>query len=176
MNDPAMSPVEAARLVGDGRAMLIDVRGADEFRARHIPYAMSIPLPEVASAIDTLHLPDDVAVIFQCETGRRGGQACAVAWDGLGERARNLTGGIVAWQAAGLPVVGSGGGAISIFRQVQIVVGTLVLLCTLLGLSGVTAGFYFAAFFGFMLTFAGWSGWCGLALLLQRLPWNRVAA
>lgn len=175
MNHQEIGPADAARLIGEGRAVLIDVRGADEFRARHIPYAMSVPLPEVTSAIETLNLPPEATVIFQCQSGMRGGQACAMTQAGLGDRARNLAGGIVAWQAAGLPVVGAEGGPISIFRQVQIVVGTLVLLCTLAGLSGLTAGYYLAALFGFMLAFAGLSGWCGLALLLQRLPWNRVA-
>jgi hypothetical protein len=86
----------------------------------------------------------------------------------------NLSGGIAAWREAGLPVIGtSSSQGLPIMRQVQLTVGTLVFGALLLGLAGWTLGFYLAAFFGFMLAFAGLTGWCGMALLLTRMPWNR---
>jgi len=34
---------------------------------------------------------------------------------------------------------------------------------------------FLCAFFGAGLTFAGSTGWCGLAILLSKMPWNRVS-
>jgi hypothetical protein len=33
---------------------------------------------------------------------------------------------------------------------------------------------FLCAFFGAGLTFAGSTGWCGLAILMSKMPWNRV--
>lgn len=167
---------EAHRLLARGDALLIDVREPDEFRASHIPYAASMPLGALPSLLADAILPAGRLLIFQCQKGGRGGQACALAEGMLGDRVRNLTGGIEAWAAAGLPLAGAGAPRVSIFRQVQMIVGLLVLGFTLLGLAGFAPGFYAAGFFGFMLAFAGFSGWCGLGMLLQRMPWNQGAA
>jgi len=35
---------------------------------------------------------------------------------------------------------------------------------------------FLSAFFGAGLVFAGSTGWCGLAILLSKMPWNRVAS
>ncbi len=59
-------------------------------------------------------------------------------------------------------------------RQVQITAGSLVVIGVVLGLV-VTPGFLaIPAFIGSGLVFAGASGWCGMAKLLARMPWNRV--
>jgi hypothetical protein len=89
----------------------------------------------------------------------------------------NLEGGITAWVEAGLPVLsplGAGGCGISIFRQVQIIVGALVLLSVLAGFLISTSAFVLAGLFGAALMFAGLSGWCGLAMLLNQMPWNKA--
>ncbi len=171
-----ISAPEARRLLASGAAVLIDVREPDEFRASHIPIAVSMPLGALPALLADADLPADRLLIFQCQKGARGGQACALAGRMLGDRVRNLEGGIEAWAAAGLPLAGGAAPRVSIFRQVQMIVGLLVLAGTLAGLAGFAPGFYAAGFFGFMLAFAGASGWCGLGLLLQRMPWNRVAA
>lgn len=58
-------------------------------------------------------------------------------------------------------------------RQVQVAAGSLVLLGVFLG-AYVSPGFYFlAGFVGAGLVFAGFSGFCGMARLLMRMPWNR---
>ncbi|HZV58245.1 MAG TPA: rhodanese-like domain-containing protein [Sphingobium sp.] len=184
MTDPAITPQEALALLRDGSATLIDVREPDEFRAGHIPYALSMPLGQLDALLAQAALPPGRTIIFQCLKGGRGGQACLVAdraGHGTGRAVRNLTGGIEAWTAAGLPLVTAqaarGGTAarqpLPLMRQVQIAVGLLVLVATLIGLAGIPAGFYLAAFFGLMLAIAGATGWCGMALMLAKAPWNR---
>lgn len=176
MTAGTISAQEAQRLLASGKAMLIDVREPDEFRDAHIPCAMSVPLGEVPAMLGRMDLPHDATIIFQCQKGTRGGQACTIAPAVLSDRVRNLAGGIEAWRAAGLPVTAGAASGVSIFRQVQMVVGLLVLGLTAIGLLGFRPGFYLAGLFGFMLAFAGFSGWCGLALLLRQMPWNRTAS
>ena len=61
-------------------------------------------------------------------------------------------------------------------RQVQIAAGLLILAGVALGLVVAPAWFGLAGFVGAGLTFAGLTGWCGMARLLALLPWNRRAA
>lgn len=164
---------QVAQWLWTGEALLIDVREADEFKAEHIASAMSVPLGSVAESMDDLPVRSGVKLVFQCRTGARGKQACDIAANAPGRDVYNLDGGIEAWKASGLAVVRSGAAAPSLFRQVQIGVGCFVLLAVLAGFAGWTPGFALAGFFGAMLIFAGLTGWCGLALLLQRMPWNR---
>lgn len=55
----------------------------------------------------------------------------------------------------------------------QIVVGLLVAVGVIAGFLISPAGFVVAGLFGAALATAGITGWCGLALLLNRAPWNR---
>lgn len=167
----SISPREAQDRLTAGEALLIDVREPAEFAAGHIPLAVSLPLSGLPEAL--AELPRDRILIFQCQSGMRSARACALA----DQRAESLSleGGIAAWRAAGLPVVGQDAPRLSIFRQVQLIVGTMVALLVLAGFAGFTAAFAIAGIMGAMLAFAGATGWCGLAMLLARMPWNRVA-
>ncbi|MFC6841098.1 YgaP family membrane protein [Xanthomonas theicola] len=69
---------------------------------------------------------------------------------------------------------GNGGGSqpLERQRQVQIAAGTLAVLGTVLG-AGVSPWFLLlSGFVGAGLVFAGVTGFCGLAHVLMRMPWN----
>lgn len=168
-----ISPKEAYDMLQSGKAVLIDVREPDEFSAEHIVYASSVPLGMVGSVLKTMQVPSDIKIIMQCLKGRRGEQACFVMKDCDTRDYLNIEGGIDAWKSAGLPVIGQGGPKISIFRQVQIIIGALIGLLILIGMMGLTIGFIIAGFLAAALFFAGLTGWCGLAMLLRRMPWNK---
>lgn len=167
----SISPQEAQRLLAAGEALLVDVREPAEFAASHIPLAISLPLSGLPGSLQDL--PSDRTLIFQCQSGMRSARACALAAQRM--EGVSLEGGIAAWRSAGLPVLGSTAPRLSIFRQVQMIVGALVALLVLAGFAGLTAAFAVAGIMGAMLAFAGATGWCGLAMLLGRMPWNRVA-
>ncbi len=169
-----VTPREARDWIAAGEAVLIDVREPDEFRGEHIASALSLPLSEVGNLTRLLSVPAGRKVIFQCLKGGRGQQACERLSRGE-HSVFNLEGGISAWKAQGLPVVGAAAPRLTIFRQVQIAVGCLVLLSVLAGFLISPVGFAVAGFFGAALCFAGISGWCGMAKLLNRMPWNRAA-
>jgi rhodanese-related sulfurtransferase len=84
-----------------------------------------------------------------------------------------LQGGLDAWAAANLPLERDRKAPLELMRQVQIAAGLLVLTGTVLGLVVHPAFFGLPAFVGAGLTFAGATGFCGMARLLQNAPWNR---
>ena len=176
MTITTISAQQAAQWLSSGEAVLVDVREPEEFKAEHIAYATSLPLGSVRELFPQLRVPENTKIIFQCMKGGRGQQACvAVGGDAAGYDVYNIEGGIKAWKEAGFPVISSAfkTAGISVFRQVQMIAGLLVALFVVLGFSGLILGFVLAGFLGAMLFFAGLTGWCGLAMLLNRMPWNR---
>jgi rhodanese-related sulfurtransferase len=98
---------EAAVWLQSGEAVLIDVREADEFAAARVDGAILAPLSQMPTAWEALDLPADRKIIVMCLKGGRSHQVCAfVGPTGPdGQPLFNLTGGIQAWHAAGLPIV-----------------------------------------------------------------------
>jgi len=97
---PEIDPTSAAQRVRDGEALLVDVREDDEWAAGHAPHAVHHAL----GGLDPAALPTGRTVIAVCRSGARSSRAVA-ALTAAGVYAANLTGGMQAWQAAGLPVV-----------------------------------------------------------------------
>lgn len=87
-----------------------------------------------------------------------------------------LDGGVDAWIAAGLPVLEDRRAPLEIMRQVQITAGSLVVAGVALGVLVHPAFYALAGVVGAGLTFAGVTGFCGMARLLALAPWNRVRA
>ena len=165
-----IDPKTARQWLDSGQAILVDVREADENARERIKGSRLAPL----TCFDPSVVPAGTRVIMHCKGGKRSAEACRLA-AGRGE-VYSLTGGIEAWKAAGLPVESGGGGcAISVLRQTQMAIGTLVL--------GGTALAYFIdprwaglpAFMGAGLIFAGASGTCGMMTLISKMPWNKSA-
>ncbi len=83
-------------------------------------------------------------------------------------------GGIDRWKAEAKPLNTQSRQRISIFRQVQIIVGFLVAFFAILGITVDARWTWLAALFGAALGIAGVFGFCLLAELLNKMPWNRV--
>ena len=104
----------------------------------------------------------------------RGEKACVIlSKENCPHKIYNIEGGLIAWKEAGLPLVQSNSTTISLFRQVQIIIGFLILSLVIIGFQGIPVLFAVAGLLGGALFFAGISGWCGLALLLSKMPWNK---
>jgi rhodanese-related sulfurtransferase len=170
MSLPKITAHDAKRLIDKG-ALLIDIRGADEHARECIPGARNCP-------VNTMEKLGAGAgpVVFYCRSGNRtavnSGRLAAAA----GCEAYAIEGGIDAWKLAGLPVRTDHRQPIEVQRQVQLVAGSLVLLGVLLGQFVHPAFDAVAGFVGAGLVFAGLTGWCGMAKLLDAMPWNRRAA
>ena len=166
-----ITPQRAADMIKDGGVM-IDIRNADEHARERIPGAAHRPL-----GADTAALPQGARyAIFHCRSGMRTAANAAKLSQSAPCDAFILEGGLDAWKRAGLPVDEDKSQPIELMRQVQITAGLLVLIGVALG-ALVNPGFYgLSAFVGAGLTFAGASGWCGMAHLLRIMPWNRALA
>jgi rhodanese-related sulfurtransferase len=169
-----LSPQDVQARLAAGRAVLVDIREADEFARAHVLGALSQPL----SAPDLARLSVDPGadVIFTCRTGMRTAGACdrLAAW--VEGDAYVLDGGLDAWSKAGLPVEKNRKAPLEINRQVQITAGLLILAGVFLGFLVAPGWFGLSAFVGAGLTFAGLTGTCAMARLLMLAPWNRIAA
>ena len=84
------------------------MREDDEWEAGHAPDAVHVAMGLVADRID--EIPADRTIVCVCRVGGRSGTVAA-ALAGAGLDVRNVAGGMLAWEAAGLPVVTDGGAA-----------------------------------------------------------------
>jgi rhodanese-related sulfurtransferase len=173
MSFRTIKPSEARRLIDNG-AILIDIRESDEYAREKIPGSRHLPLSKLDEA--NLSVDQGKPVIFHCKSGART-QANASRLAGklaAGCEALIIEGGLDAWRKAGLPVVTDRRQPLELQRQVQIGAGSLVVVGTLLGL--LVSPWFFAvpAFVGVGLLTAGLTGFCGMARILMRAPWNRT--
>lgn len=175
MSALVVSPTEVKAL-SQRPLLLIDVREEDEWRREHISDAQNMPLGHIAPGCFSEKglRPSDI-VIFHCQSGMRTKKAreqlLAAA---LPAKALIMQGGIAAWKAAGYPVVRDRRQPLPLMRQVHIAAGTLALGGTLAGALLSPAFYVIPGVVGAGLLVAGVTGWCGMALLLSAMPWNKA--
>ncbi len=97
-----VSPAEAQAAVSKAYSQFIDVRTAEEYAGGHAARAVNIPLETISSKLGTLEKNEPVYLI--CQTGNRSKKAAAILKESGFNNVLNVTGGTVAWQAAGLPM------------------------------------------------------------------------
>lgn len=103
---PQLEPSEAARLRENG-SILLDVRTNEEFIAGHIDDVVFITLSEIEARAQ--ELDPEIPLIALCRAGGRS-QAAAELLAARGFTVSNMSGGMQAWEAAGLDLVTSDGG------------------------------------------------------------------
>lgn len=101
------TPREVAELLAtDGGLQLIDVRQRYEFEAGRIAGARHLELMALATEAGTIER--DRPLVFYCRSGVRSAMATE-AFAQAGFEAHNMAGGLLAWDAAGLPIEPDGG-------------------------------------------------------------------
>lgn len=127
----------------------------------------------VKSVLKNYHQPKD-PIVIHCGSGKRSADACAKLLKlNPSLDVASLEGGIVAWSQSGFNVKKSGSTILPLDRQTQITAGFIAFSGTILG-ALIDPGFYILpGFIGAGLMFAGLTGWCGMAKLLAKMPWNR---
>ena len=102
---PDYEVAEAHRLWSAGELEIVDCREEAEHDATRIEGIPLIPMSELLARVD--ELPDELPLAIICRTGSRSAQVAdyLTATGDHGEVA-NVTGGIVAWAAEGLPYAG----------------------------------------------------------------------
>lgn len=85
-----------------GDAHILDVREPHELEQSRVDGAQHIPLGSLVERLD--EVPRDRTVYVMCHVGGRSAQATAYL-ESHGIDAVNVSGGILAWYRAGLPVI-----------------------------------------------------------------------
>ena len=100
------SPNQVSELLADGSVQLIDVRQAHENEAGRIAGGRLIELGSLSAEVPTIDR--DRPIVFYCRSGSRSAMATQ-AFAEAGYDAHNMAGGLLAWEAAGLPIEPDGG-------------------------------------------------------------------
>lgn len=171
-----VAPQVVKQMLDRGEAVLVDVREDAEHYEERIDGAVAMPLSRFdADALRAKH--PDARLVFHCKGGKRSASACKrfAEAQGNGEPVEHLAGGIDAWKAAGLATVKPAGAPrLPIMRQVLLAAGLLVALGTLLAATVSPWFLVIPGFVGGGLIFSGVTGWCGMAMLLGKMPWNKM--
>lgn len=168
-----VSVLELRDLVGSGSAQVIDVREKMEFAAGRISCSTLIPLSQIVSRKGEIDPTNDVFVI--CRTGRRSAEAQQKLAAAGFANVVNVAGGFEAWKKESLPYDRDEHAPWSIERQVRFTAGLLVLTGVLLSLFVHPYFIALSGFVGFGLAFTATIDWCGMGLLIAKMPWNRRA-
>ncbi|MFP4102785.1 rhodanese-like domain-containing protein [Coleofasciculus sp.] len=153
------------------QVMLIDVREPGEYASEHIPGAKLMPLSKLAPG--EVKPETNQQVVLYCQSGNRSKQAAQKFFESGFESVNHLQGGLPSWKSAGYQTQVNKNAPISLFRQVQIVAGTLVFTGTVLGAFVSPWFLILSGFVGAGLVFAGVSGTCAMGMLLAKLPYNQ---
>lgn len=167
-----ISPQTLKQWLDNKEVLLIDVREPAEHKAESIPSAALIPLAKISKSV--LPTYSNKKLVIHCRKGARGGTACEKL---LGEDPTldvyNLEGGMDAWKNAGFIIKSSGHCFLPLDQQVQLTVGVVVLTASILAYLINPLFFLISGICGAGLTVAGLTGFCGLAHIMARMPWNQ---
>jgi len=99
---PAVSVQDAAELQGgETGALILDVREPNEYTQIRARGSVLLPLGRLNSRVKDL--PRDREILLMCRTGSRSQNATQFLASNGFENVTNVSGGIVAWDQAGLP-------------------------------------------------------------------------
>jgi rhodanese-related sulfurtransferase len=101
---PWVTPAQATHLINREDAVVIDVRETNEFANGHVLGAKNLPAARMETAASEVVKKKDRPVIVYCDGTDRSGKALAALKKQGFTRVANLSGGLKAWQDAGLPV------------------------------------------------------------------------
>lgn len=167
-----VNPNELNERFSRGACQLIDVREPVEHAEMHIPGARLIPLGELQRRVS--EISRDLPVVIHCRSGKRG-EAALATLKALGfTEVVNLAGGILAWRDAGMAVARADKKVFPLMQQVQLIIGLGTLAGAILAMTVDPAWIWLCVVFGAGVSIAGATGWCALAMLVSRMPWNRV--
>ena len=153
-------------------AVLIDVREIAEHENQRIAGATLIPLAEITKE----KLPDikNKKLVIHCQGGKRSLNACQkLMAENIGCEIYNLEGGINSWCVQGCDVISTKNFFLPVDRQVQLTIGSLVFISSMLGYFFNINFLFISGFFGAGLIFAGLTGNCTLAKIIAKMPWNK---
>lgn len=168
-----ISAHDLKKLYDDGEVLICDIREHDEFNREHILGAVNTPLSKFdTTQMDIMGKNMDIMVIH-CQSGNRTRMNETKFAQLKRDEVLILDGGISAWKSIGCTVNKNSKAPLPIMRQVQMIAGSLIVIGVVLGFLINPGFFILSGAVGAGLTFAGITGFCGMANLLMLLPYNK---
>lgn len=99
-----IDPQQATLMMNHEDAVVVDVRPMADFGKGHIKNAVNIPINGFSSQVGQLEKNKDRPIIVSCRSGNQSQMACRQLRKAGFEKVFNLRGGVMAWEAANLPV------------------------------------------------------------------------
>lgn len=99
-----LNPSDAVRLMNNDEVVVLDVREANEFGGGHINSAKHIPMSVLKKRVSELEKYKSRHVLTYCRSGSRSNYACKVLKKSGFEHVYNLSGGVMNWSSANLPL------------------------------------------------------------------------
>lgn len=174
MKVATITPVELFSLMTQGKEPeILDVRTPAEYEKVRLARSVNIPLDrlDVARYLANRRSSPDEPIYVLCKGGTRARMACERFLEAGFQNVVLVDGGIMQWEACGLPVERA---VPNVESQVRITIGFMNLLGVILAAT-VTPWFLIVpAFVSCGLLYAGISGKCPMANLIAAMPWNRM--
>lgn len=101
----SISPAQSTQMINRDDALMLDVRESNEYSEGHIINSVHIPLSGLKTRMKDLEKHKSKKVIVACRSGSRSSQACATLKKEGFEQVFNLSGGVMAWESANLPLI-----------------------------------------------------------------------
>lgn len=102
-----ITPSMATQMINQQDALILDIRQDNEYVGGHIVNSTHIPLSYLNDRIGEIENHKNKPVIAVCRTGHRSSSACATLKKAGFESVYNLSGGVLAWESANLPLTKS---------------------------------------------------------------------
>ncbi|MCX6975775.1 MAG: rhodanese-like domain-containing protein [Verrucomicrobia bacterium] len=158
--------------------MILDVRTPAEHDQIHVPGVHLVPLDrlDATELAEVTGFSKETPLYILCHSGGRAKQAAEKLSRAGYQDCVVVEGGTSAWATSGLPVVRGTSKVIALERQVRIAAGAIVLSGVLLSHFVNPAFIWLSGFVGGGLIFAGITDWCGMGILISKMPWNAQTA
>ena len=170
-----ITTAEFAALLARGTPVaVLDVRTPAEFAECHVACAKLAPLDALdpRKAADALKPEPGTPIYLLCKSGGRATKAAEQFIAAGIPNVAVVTGGTDACAAAGVPVTRGAKAVIPLDGQVRIAIGAFILLLWVLA-HWIPFVSYLILAMAVMLIISGLTGFCGMAILLGKAPWNQ---
>jgi rhodanese-related sulfurtransferase len=101
----SVSPTQSTLMINREDALILDVRENNEYSEGHIINSVHIPLSNLKTRLSDIEKHKTQKVIVACRSGHRSSQACVTLKKAGFEQVFNLSGGVMAWGSANLPLI-----------------------------------------------------------------------
>ncbi len=100
----SIGPAAAISLINNEKTVLLDVREMSEIKDGVLNESVHIPFSDLNKRLSELDKYKDDAVLVYCRSGSRSGSVCRTLSGRGFDKVYNLSGGILAWKDAHLPI------------------------------------------------------------------------